>query len=380
MQRARQELFVAELAAMRLNRAVNFSRAFLLLTALASFARAESNGLKWISFPDSRLEVRGLPWFATNAPALWRLPAEAKDRVPKAVWARAIAPDGGRIRFASDTSRLLIRALAVQRPGKPCYFDAYADGKLVGATRLTSTQAVDLILFEKKDRAHRDLTICLPNNSEVRVLAVGVDADAKLERAGAFALAKPLVCYGSSVLQGTGAAHPSSTYPAALARQLNLDFVNLGFGGAGKAEPDVVQLIASLDASCFLFDLGKSYGNQGSETYARMLETVRAAHPTTPIICVTPIYSTKEANEPEYKDRSEKLRTLMRDAALKLQKSGDRNIFVVEGLDLFGEADKELFHDQLHPNDEGNERMADRLVPTLRKLVFNHEPASRSGK
>ena len=365
---------------MPLNQAVNFTRAFLIFIALASIARAATNGLKWISFPDAQLEVHGLPWFGTNSPSLWRLPSNAKDRVPTAVWARAVAPDGGRIRFASDTSRLLIRAQAVQRPGKPCFFDAYADGKLLGATRLTSTQAVDLTLFEKTTRTQRDLTIYLPNNSEVRVLAIGVDTDAKLDQAATFALGRPLVCYGSSVLQGTGAAHPGSTYPGATARQLNLDFVNFGFGGAGKAEPDVVQLVASLDASCFLFDLGKSYGNQGIEPYARMLETVRAAHPTTPIVCVTPIYSTKEASEPEYKTRSEKLRSEMREAALKLQKSGDKNIFVVEGLELFGEADKELFHDQLHPNDHGNERMADRLAPRLRKILFENEPASRSRK
>lgn len=365
---------------MRLNRRVNCAHPLLLLTALASCASAETNGVQWISFPDARLEVRGLSWFATNSPNLWRMPGYAKDRIPKAVWARAVAPDGGRIRFASDTSRLLIRAQAVQRPGKPCYFDAFAGGKLVGAARLTSTQAVDLILFEKPERARRELTIYLPNNAEVRVLAIGVEANAKLERAAPFALAQPLVCYGSSVLQGTGAAHPGSTYSAVTARRLNLDFVNLGFGGAGKAEPDVVQLVSSLAASCFLFDLGKSYGNQGIEPYARMLETVRAAHPTTPIVCVTPIYSTKEASEPEYKTRSEKLRSEMREAALKLQKSGDKNILVVEGLELFGEADKELFHDQLHPNDQGNERMADRLAPTLQKTLFEREPGSRSPK
>ncbi len=339
------------------------------LLAVPAGAADQPAALNWITFPDARFKVRGLPWFATNTPNLWRLPQDARARVPKGVWARAVAPDGGRIRFGSNTSRLGIRAEAVHGPGKPCHFDAYVDGDFAGSVRARGTQAVDSVLFERPDRRWREITVYLPNNSEVRVLALGLDADAQLKPPPGFALAAPMVCYGSSVLQGTGAAHPGTTYPAALARRLKLDFVNLGFGGAGKAEPAVVQLVASLDASCFLFDLGKSYGNQGIEPYARMLDTVRAAHPGTPIFCVTPIYSTKEANEPAYKDRSEKLRALMRDAANRRRQDGDQNIFVVEGLELFGEADQELFHDQLHPNDQGNERMAGRLAARLQKIL-----------
>ena len=180
---------------------------------------------------------------------------------------------------------------------------------------------MDLVLFDKPGRKQGDITIYLPNNQAVRVLAVGIDPDAGLKPPPAFALPAPIVCYGSSVLQGTGAAHPATTYPAALARRLNLDFGNLGFGGAGKAEPEVIQLVAALEACCYILDLGKSSGNQPIEPYARMLDAIRAVHPNVPILCVTPIYSTKESNEPEYHERSEKLRTLMRQAATDRQKT-----------------------------------------------------------
>jgi lysophospholipase L1-like esterase len=180
----------------------------------------------------------------------------------------------------------------------------------------------------------------------------------------------PLICYGSSVLQGTGVEHPSKTYPAVLARRLNLDFVNLGFGGAGKAEPDVVALVNRPEASAFLFDLGKSYGDQTPAPFARMLADIRATHPTVPIVCVTPIFSTKEDSEKGYREKSEHLRSLMRDAALERRRGGDRHIFVVEGLELFGPADQSLFHDPLHPNDAGNERMGERLVDLIRSAVL----------
>ena len=160
------------------------------------------------------------------------------------------------------------------------------------------------------------------------------------------------------------------TYPAAVARRLNLDFVNLGFGGAGKAEPAVVGLVNQLDACCYMFDLGKSYGPATPERFCHMLDTIRASHPEAPIFCVTPIYSTKEETVPTLKKRSEDLRSMMRQAAMDRRQAGDKLMFVVEGLDLFGEADKALFHDPLHPNDAGNELVAERLAPLLAKAVL----------
>jgi hypothetical protein len=348
--------------------------AFLL--AISGFAKEEGNqngALAWISFPDQRLEVRGLPWLEGNLPELWRLPKSAKDKVPKGVWNRAVAPDGGRIRFVSNTARLLLKVQAPSH-GKACFFDAYVNGECIGSASVKGTNETEIMLFEKKEKTPREITVYFPNNVEARLIAVGLDSGATIKNPSAFALKKPLVCYGSSVLQGSGATHPGKTYPAAVARRLNLDFVNLGFGGAGKAESEVVDLVKQLDACCYLFDLGKSYGLQPADAYVKMLATVRAAHPSTPIICVTPIYSTKEVNEPEYRDRSEKLRVMMRQAAMDRSKGGDKLIYVVEGLDLFGAADKDLLHDPAHPNDEGNELIATRLKPTLEKILFANAP------
>lgn len=324
----------------------------------------------WIPFPDPRLEVRGLPWFAENSPELWRMPKSARDRLPKGVWTRGLAPDGGRIRFSAATSQLAVRVEVVATQKKLAYFDAYIDAEFAGTAGSTGPKTAELVLFATRDSGAKNITIYLPNTSEVRVLAVGVDRGAKLGPPPPFARPEPLVCYGSSVLQGTGSAHPSKTYPAVVARMLNLDFINLGFGGAGKAEPVVVELVNRPPACGFIFDLGKSYGAQPQEPFARMLADIRAKHPTAPIFCVTPIYSTKEATEPGYLERSENLRTLMRGAAVALQHAGDRNIHVVEGLDLFGARDKDLFNDPLHPNDAGNERMGERLAPLVASKVL----------
>jgi hypothetical protein len=348
--------------------------AFLLATRYCDAAEQKSSNppaaLQWIEFPDSRFKLNGLPWFSENAPELWRLPKTARTRVPAGVWNRAVAPDGGRIRFVANTSRLAIRVQLVGNSGKPCYFDAFTNGISAGSGKVSGTNKVDLGLFESRESSTKEITIYLPNNHEVRVIAIGVDQDTVFKEPKPFSLPHPIVCYGSSVLQGTGATHPSMTYPAGIARRLNSDFVNLGFGGAGKAEPEVVELVSKVKASCYLFDLGKSYGPQGIEPYARMLKMIRTAHPTVPIFCITPIYSTKEASDPDYKKKSDELRAWMRQAVVNLQRSGDHYIFPVEGLDLIGPAEAALFADPLHPNDKGNEHISKRLAPIMREILL----------
>lgn len=339
-------------------------------TAVHPSPAGEAAAVKWLDLPHPQLELRGLPWLKENAPDLWRLPQSARTNMPKAVWNRALAPDGGRIRLSCNSSFLAIRIEAVRQGGKRCFFDAFVNGEYAGSVSPAGTQRVDRVIFEHKDRAWKDITLYLPHRNEVRVFAIALDTDAKLRTPPPFALKRPLVCYGSSVLQGSGAAHPSRTYPAAVARRLNLDFVNLGFGGAGKAEAEVVALVNQLDACGYLFDLGKSYGAPAPERYCRMLDAIRAAHPGVPIFCVTPIYSTKEANEPEYKKRSEDLRSLMRQAATNRRQASDKLMFVVEGLDLFGEADKAKLADPSHPNDDGNDLMAQRLAPKLAEVML----------
>jgi hypothetical protein len=69
----------------------------------------------------------------------------------------------------------------------------------------------------------------------------------------------------------------------------------------------------------------------------------------------------------------------MRQAATDRRGTGDKLMFVVEGLDLFGAADQDMFADPLHPNDAGNERMAQRLAPILEKIIFG-ERQRVSGK
>ena len=71
---------------------------------------------------------------------------------------------------------------------------------------------------------------------------------------------------------------------------------------------------------------------------------------------------------------------MMRKAGADRFAAGDKHMFVVEGMELFGPADKNYFHDATHPNDEGNVRLAQRLAPIMRKALFDGATAAAPAK
>lgn len=326
----------------------------------------------WLPFPDSaKFKVLGLWWFDQNKPNLWRMPKAQFDSLPKGVRARSRAPSGGRILLKCDTSKLALKVWPLNK-GSLKGFDVYVNGSyLRSAVAEEPKVEAEVVLFKDLDRKEKEIVIHLPYHQEVLIRAVGVDEDTKFSNpTHKFAKPLPMVFYGSSVCQGNGALKPGMIYPAKLCRDLNLDFINLGFGGAGKAEVNVVDLVNSIPACGYVFDLGKSYGMQDATAFLRMLQTVRKLHPNVPLFCLTPITSSREVHSEAYSSRSQHDRQVMRDAANEFIKSGEKDVYLIEGTDLlgFGEHDG-LSKDGVHPTDYGYSIIAGKLLPITRKAL-----------
>jgi hypothetical protein len=215
-------------------------------------ARESDSGIarNWLPFPDStKFKVLGLYWFDGNKPLLWRLPKTQFDTLPKGVQRGCKHPSGARIALACDTTALGLKVHAAGS-GSLKGFDVYINGVHHGSAGVkTANTDTNIVLFKGLEKKMREVVIYLPCRQEVTVEAVGVDENAKFSApVPRFAKPLPIVFYGSSVCQGNGASRPGMTYEAILARDLNLDFINLGFGGAGKAEEDVVKLVNTIPA------------------------------------------------------------------------------------------------------------------------------------
>src|SRR6185312_8942658 len=280
----------------------------LVMTAALSPLAAGQSSLRWIQLPSSQMEVDGLPWYGENSGELFRLPVRLKDTFRKPVWELAQSPSGGRIRFRTNSSTLAIR---LEYPKPPNMANMHAFGQtgvdlyIDGVYRNTAIAGRDSkpgltqehSFYKDQPRIDREITLYLPLYMPVKVLGIGLDTDARIQAPKSFSLDKPIVFYGTSITQGGCASRSGMSYQAILGRMLNADFVNLGFSGNGKGEPEMARTVAGIDASYFVLDFAQNNPTVESlmQVYAPFVDTIRSKHPQTPILVVTPIYSARES-------------------------------------------------------------------------------------
>ena len=330
-----------------------------------------------IPFPDPRIVVSGLPWFAEDQPVLRRLPARLKEQFRKPVWDLAQHPSGGRLRFRTDAlqvgilaqspdSSIMHHITAIGQSG----FDVYVDGEYVNSAWPAKDGAISKTWTVGAERKLRDITIYLPLYKGVTIKELTLDAGAKIEAPAPFALPKPVVHYGSSITQGGCASNPGASCQALVSRMLNVDFVNLGFSGNGMGEPALAEAIAEIDASAYVLDF---WGNPSPEVYEAALppfvEILRKKHPETPILVTSPFYFPGEALGGALADAQKRKRLISRTFVEQRQKAGDAAISFVDGLEMLSREQAVGLVDGVHANTLGFWFNAKGLEPHLRRAL-----------
>jgi len=213
----------------------------------------------------------------------------------------------------------------------------------------------------------REYLLYLPLYNGVEKVKIGVPAQASLQPGLARRSAvKPLVFYGTSIVQGGCASRPGMAYPAILGRRLDLPTINLGFSGNAQCEPEIAQFLAELDPGVFVLDPLPNMNEQMiAERVEPFLRRLRDARPGTPIVLVENIEYTDgdfvEGRRIRFTVANSRLKELYR----KLTKSGVKKLFYVPAANLVGR-DGEGTVDGTHPTDLGFMRMADTIEPVLR--------------
>jgi lysophospholipase L1-like esterase len=217
-------------------------------------------------------------------------------------------------------------------------------------------------------------TVYLPYNAVVHV--GGISADGIQPVVGN----RPrLLAFGDSITHGFHATDPGMTYPAIIARNLDLDHFNLGYAGIGRGEPVGAEVMATISGDVITLHYGTNtmprtwYDQEGWDAaFKNFIKVLRSGHPRTPILVVTPLYRVAGDHETNPNKLGMTLPLLRKgcEAAVKsLRAAGDSNLHLLHGTDVIGAADTALLDDGLHPNDPGMERMAQRIGARVTDLV-----------
>lgn len=330
---------------------------------------------RWFSLTDAPLTLHG---FAVKEKGkFYRLPESIIDKVNPGVTALANDAAGCRIRFRTDSPTIDLRYVPVKFPlasanlgivGRSCA-DCYVDGVFRG-NRPPNLDVAIMEVTIRKEPIRQNVVINLPSFNNIRDFEVGIADGAAMEAPLPYAIARPIVFYGSSITHGAAASRPGVAYPAQVARALDADYINLGFAGACRGEPIMANYIASLDMSLFVLDYDHNAPNVEhlQATHEPFYQVIRAAQPELPIVLISkPDF---DANRTENARR----RAVIQATYDRARAAGDRMIWFIDGETLFGTVDRDACTvDGCHPNDLGFYRMAQTITPVLREILSSKD-------
>lgn len=364
-----------------LNLAVAASLLSLVIAAGAQPANAESK-VRWIDAQELCIEGKG--WTDTKH-FYDRLPAKAEGVVRDAVWNLGTHSAGICVHFTTDatdiSARWTVRNGTLGMPHMPAtgvsgldlYVRHKGEWRWLGAGRPEKITTEQKLASGMSPEPHEYL-LYLPLYNGTEKLEIGLPPEAKCQpcspRSGG---KKPVVFYGTSIVQGGCASRPGMACAAILGRRFDCPTINLGFSGSALCEPEVANLLAELDPSAYVLDpLPNMKPESVSERMSAMIVTLREKHPKTPIVLVEHIDVGSAQVLPARRAGYSKSNAALREIFEQRVRAGDRKLFYVRGDKLLG-TDGQGTVDGVHPTDLGFMRMADAIEPVLKRVKLKSQ-------
>ena len=301
-----------------------------------------------------------------------RMPTDAAKSVSERVVSLYRHSAGGRVRFITDSPYVAV-SIKLDRVYKMSHFaftgsvgcDIYSGTRYIG-TIIPPTNVANEYegVVDVPFNDEREYTLNMPLYSETDKMYIGIKEGSTLKAAPDYETKKPIVYYGSSITQGGCASRPGNAYQSIISRELNADFINLGFSGSAFAEDEMAEYIASLDMSVFVYDYDHNAPNleHYKNTHEKFFKTIRAAQPDLLVLMMT---------RPEYYlDEDEQARLqVMLDTYNNAIAAGDKNVYYIKGPDLIESVREFALVDGGHPNDSGFVSMARVVGNKLKEIL-----------
>ncbi|MBB4046234.1 hypothetical protein GGR06_004067 [Bacteroides reticulotermitis] len=310
-----------------------------------------------------------------------RLPDSLKNVSRSPLWNLSRNSAGMAIRFRSNTTKVSVRWESLQNnhmnhmtdvgvKGLDLYCLTEKDGwRFVNSARPTG-KTTEATVISNMQAVDREYMLYLSLYDGVASLSIGVDSLATLT-VPTVALPvreKPVLFYGTSILQGGCASRPGMAHTNILSRRLNRECINLGFSGNALLDLEVAGVAAEVDASVFVLDFVPNASvKHMEERMEAFYQIIRKKHPKTPIVFIEdPIFTHTRFDQVIAGEVAKKNRKL-HEIYTQIEKR-DKHVYLVSSSKMLGE-DGEATVDGIHFTDLGMMRYADLLYPVLQKLI-----------
>ena len=320
---------------------------------------------------DLALEGRG---YSETADPYTRLPATFKDVVTKSVWDLSRTTIGFHVRFTTDSDEVAVRWKVPPETLPPAYFtvmffcgiDIYARGA-DGVWRHRNAAAPDFATGEGEFHLAwtpgEECMVYLPIRVRPERFAVGVKEGASFLPPHPRATAKPVVHYGTSIVNGGMASRPGLVFPSIMSRLADVEVVNFGFSGAGRRELPMADVVAGVEASLYIVDCEWNMGVALAETnYEPFVRRLRDLRPGVPILLCGACTENRVPRETEVFSR----------AVFGKLKAEDpvkwADLHFLSGVDVLPN-DDDCTMDHCHPNDYGFAQMGRVYADAVKKIL-----------
>lgn len=311
-----------------------------------------------------------------------RLPGYLENVTRKPVWNLGLNSAGLYIRFRSDSPILKFKWALLQNTRKTHMPDTTIKGvdlymqtdngwRYVACPKLVPDSLRQEVTV-RMDPVEREYMLYLSLYDNVVSLEIGVEEGSFIGQPASDSPRheKPVIMYGTSILQGGCASRPGMAHSNILARKLNRDVINLGFAGNALLDYEIAELMASYeDPGIFVLDYTpNASGKRIDENSEKFFRILRDAHPDVPIVFVElPPYPRAEFYTKGRNAMQEKNDAQQR-IYEKLRKAGEKNIFYIKSEGMLGD-DGDATVDGTHFSDLGMLRYAEHVLPTLKKAL-----------
>lgn len=283
-----------------------------------------------------------------------------KDRV-------AHACSGIRLAFTTNSRNIILRLFEPQDKFK---FDLIVDGKLEESIVLNVDEGTKdcFVKFKELDAKQKSVEIWLDQSRALKLKSIFIDSKAVIKKTPV--IQKRWLHYGSSISHANEASSPINTWPTIVARKMNLHLTNLGVAGNCKIEPMMGLMISRCKADFITLKLGINVdcGELTSRTFGPNIigftQIIREKHPTTPLVLISPIISPPREGKKQIETNLglKEMRSTISEIVETCRKYGDKNIYYVDGLKIFGQNELKYLPDDLHPNSEGQPVLAEHFI------------------